>query len=143
MSKAYLDASNPIVDVLDFVYTKDHQLVIEKVGTRDIQQEIQSCADTCGMDFVLKCLSNGDTSCLVAGGTGSYGDFTDAPQSLAQVQALQESAQESKKLLPDEIKNGRTDEEILQLTADQLTQFINDAVNKKLASTETEVVSNE
>lgn len=143
MSKAYLDASNSVEDVLDFVYNKDHVLTIEKVGTIDIDAQIQACADSCGMDFVLKCLANGDTSCLAVGGPGSYGDFTDAPQSLAQVHSLQESAQESKKLLPDEIKNGRTDEQILQLTADQLNQFIEEAVNKKLASTETEVATNE
>ena len=129
---AFLDATNPVVDVYDFGYDDDHVLHVVKTGQRDIQQEIQSYADSCGMEFVLKSLSAGDTSVLNAGGSGSYGDFSGAPQSLAQVQVVQEKASSSLSSLPDEIKNGRSAEQIIQLTGDQLNDLINKAVARQL-----------
>lgn len=143
MSKAFLDCSCSVVPVYDFAYDDDHVLHVVEAGTTDLDAVIQTFSDTCGMDFVMKCVSSGDFSPLSAK-VGSFGDFTDAPQSLAQVQAQQAAADAAFSTLPADIKNGRSANDVINLTAEQLDAYIKNAVEAQLkASNTTEVINNE
>lgn len=144
MTKAYLDASNSVVDVIDFAYDDNHVLQIVKTGTVDLDAEIQSFSDSCGMDFVLRSVAAGDMSVLNRR-SGAFGDFSNAPQSLAEVQSQQEVADQMYSNLPDTIKNGRSAQDVIQLTAEQLDDYIKKAVDAQIIANKTnsEVNNNE
>lgn len=135
MSKAYLDCSNGVEDVFDFAYDDEHVLKVVKSGQRDVDAEIQVYADSCGMDFVLRSVAAGDLSVLNAR-QGVYGDFTDAPVSLAEVQVQQQSADQAFSELPDSIKNGRSASDVISLTQEQLDDYIKKAVESQLIKQE-------
>lgn len=134
MPKAFLDASSSIETVYDFAYDDNHVLQVVEKGTEDRDAYIQTFADSCGMEFVLRSVAAGDMSVLNAR-SGSYGDFTNAPQTLAEVSAYQDMAAESFSNLPDDIKNGRSPSDVISLTKEQLDEYIKKAIDAQIQTT--------
>lgn len=128
---------NPYEPIKDFVL-ENGVLKIRVVGVRNVDEEIKSYQDSCGMDFVLASLARGDAS--VIGTPGVYGDFTGAPTNLAEVIELNEAAEKSFSQLPDNIKNGRSMEDVISLSKEQLQALISEAVNAKLEASKNEVI---
>lgn len=131
----FFDPGSPVEPVFDFVYDDDHVLQVAQVGTRDVDAEIQTFADQCGMEYVLRSVAAGDTSVLNAR-QGVYGDFSGAPTTLAEVQVQQAQAGDAFAALPDNIKNGRSAEDVISLTKEQLDQYIKQAIDSKLKEQE-------
>lgn len=141
MSKALLDASCGVVPCKDFAYNDDHILEVVDAPSFDVDAYIQSFADSCGMDFVLKSVAAGDLSVLNAR-NGVFGDFSGSPETLAQVQNQQAAADAAFESLPDSIKNGRSAQDVVQLTTAELDAYIKQAVEAQL-SLSSEVSNNE
>lgn len=123
---------SPYEPIYDFVKNeKTGVLEVQQVGIRDIDQEITSQQDNCGMQYVLASLARGDASVL--GSSGEFGDFTKAPENIGGVLALQEQAKISYQSLPDNIKQGRSMEDVINISKDDLSKLINEAVAAKMA----------
>lgn len=124
---------NPLEPVFDFVYNENHVLTVQQVGVRDVDAEIQSYADTCGIEYVLKCVAQGDLSVLNAA-SPIYGNFVGAPETLAQAQSMVAAAEKSAETLPDNIKSGRSIQDIASLSDEDIKKLIDEAVAAKLAA---------
>lgn len=61
----------------------DGTIRLEPAGKENIQEYINSFAESCDMTYILAELSKGNTSVLERG-NAMYGDFTDTPNSLAE-----------------------------------------------------------
>lgn len=64
---------------------EDGKRELEKVGRVDIYAQIQSYKDSCDINYILQRFAKGDESAL-SKIQGVYGDFTQVPTSLAELQ---------------------------------------------------------
>ncbi|MCI9476501.1 MAG: hypothetical protein HFE71_08540 [Emergencia sp.] len=64
---------------------KDGQRVLKHVGETDLYAEIQSHKDSCDINYILQRFAQGDQTAL-SKIQGVYGDFTQMPTTLAELQ---------------------------------------------------------
>ena len=74
-----------------------------KTGTTNIYKKIQQFKDECDIKNILNRCMNGDYSMLRTG--GQYGDFSNLPKSLNELQAFNKKAEMNFMKLPKEIRN--------------------------------------
>lgn len=74
-----------------------------KTGTTNIYEKIQQFKDECDIKNILNRCMDGDYSMLRTG--GQYGDFSNLPKSLNELQAFNKQAEMNFMKLPKEIRN--------------------------------------
>lgn len=74
-----------------------------KTGTTNIYEKIQQFKDECDIKNILNRIANGDYSMLRNG--GQYGDFSNLPKSLNELQAFNKEAEMNFMKLPKEVRN--------------------------------------
>lgn len=79
------------------------EIVPEYAGEENIQEMIQSYAESCDINIILNRVKNGETN-LLNQAKGVFGDFTKMPKTLAEFMQMQIDAERMYDGLPKEIK---------------------------------------
>lgn len=90
-------------DVLSSKYDENGILVVEKVGEEDVYTTIQSFAESCDLNVLMNRYLNGDAEALNKV-QGFFGDFTEIPDSWAEVLNIVNRGQENFEKMPAEFK---------------------------------------
>lgn len=121
---------------------EDGTIDLIQTGVINIYDEIQSHADSCDINEIMKRFELGDTSVLERV-NGFYGDFLDSPKTLAQVYQLMLDSRNEFDKLPTEVKNAfnnNPDEFICSLGSekyyDVMNRFSKSGVQKEVTNNE-------
>ena len=94
---------SPIVE--DYAYIgEEGKKVLAVVGTHDLQEEIQSYADSCDINVIVKRFLAGDESALNQR-EGFYADMTKMPKTYAEWFEKYQAAENYFNMLPVDIRN--------------------------------------
>lgn len=83
----YTNPGNRIHPLYSSKVTPKGDIVLEECGKEDIQEYINSFRESCDMSFILHQLSLGNTEVLNQRQM-MFGDFTDMPQNLMEIQQI-------------------------------------------------------
>lgn len=90
-------------EVTDYQYDPSTDKIVE-CGKTPFYERIQSHADSCRLDRKIAQYQLGNTLALGVPG-GSYGDFSNSPDDLAQVLEARDNAKQQFEQLPEAIRN--------------------------------------
>ena len=99
----YSECGSPIVDDYLAETSRFGDVSLTKVGTSNLYERIQSYADSCDMALLISRYMQGDTTALNRV-QALYGDFTDAPKSIADAISLFDRVSADFASLPSDIK---------------------------------------
>lgn len=109
---------------------------LRKFGEYNLYAEIQSYKDSVSIDYILARFMNGDESAL-SRAQGIYGDFTEMPRTLAELQQRVIDAEDLFNSLPLDIKekyNFSASEFFAQLDSDKTKQIFDAGVDDTVVS---------
>lgn len=109
---------------------KDGKRELRKSGEYNLYAEIQSYKDSVSIDYILARFMNGDETAL-SRAQGIYGDFTEMPRTLAELQQRVIDAENLFNTLPLNIKekyNFSASEFFAQLDSDKTKQIFDSGV---------------
>lgn len=109
---------------------EDGKRELRKSGEYNLYAEIQSYKDSVSIDYILSRFMNGDESAL-SRAQGIYGDFTEMPRTLAELQQRVIDAENLFNTLPLDIKekyNFSASEFFAQLDSDKTKQIFDSGV---------------
>lgn len=98
------------------VVNDDGTIKLVESGKMNIQEYIQSFKDSCDMNYIIKQLQLGNISVLNQKKV-FYGDFTDAPSTMAEFQQRIIDGQNAFYSLPLEVRN-KYDHDVMKFLAD-------------------------
>lgn len=99
----YSECGSPIVDDYLAETSRFGDVNLTKIGTSNLYERIQSYADSCDMALLISRYMQGDTTALNRV-QALYGDFTDAPRSIADAISLFDRVSADFASLPVDIK---------------------------------------
>lgn len=104
------DFVSPSGDAFRVVYTPSRlpngEIKLRESDKVDIQDEINSWADSCDLGLILDRVMRGDTSLLGRGGSGFYGDVSEFPTDFRSVLDLVNAGKDFFEGLPAEVRAG-------------------------------------
>lgn len=130
-SAFYSPTGNGTIEEYQLKYDKEAGTeVLVKVGIRNIQDEIQSFAESAKITNIINRFINGETN-LLHSVDGAYGDFTSAPTSYADYFAKVKEAEKIFDQLPDNIKDkfdNSAEKFFLEFGTESFNEKVNDPV---------------
>lgn len=104
------DFVSPSGDAFRVVYAPSRlpngEIKLRESDKVDIQDEINSWADSCDLGLILDRVMRGDTSLLGQGGSGFYGDVSEFPTDFRSVLDLVNAGKDFFEGLPAEVRAG-------------------------------------
>lgn len=125
------------------VVNDDGTITLIESGKMDIQEYIQSFKDSCDMNYIIKQLQLGNIDVLNQK-KALFGDFTDAPKTMAEFQQRLIDGQKAFYNLPVDVRN-KYDHDLMKFLADiGSDNWINNMRDflPKVEEKENEVVTN-
>lgn len=101
--RMHAHAGSPIKQLYGGRYDANGRVILEKKGTENLYDYIQSFKDSVDLNVILARFSNGDTEALNRA-QGFYADVTDFPQNMAEALNRINQAEEMFKSLPLEVR---------------------------------------
>lgn len=83
MKRILSNGGSPIKEIREPFVNKDGSIDVRVTGKESLQDYIQSFKDSCNVEYLVKRAVNGDIDALNQR-SGSYGDFTEMPKTLAE-----------------------------------------------------------
>ena len=99
----FTNSGDPIHIILSPVVNDDGTIDLVESGKENTDDMIQSFAESCDINIILKRVANGETE-LLQQRKGMFGDFTNMPKTYAEVLQLQIDSNNLFNSLPIEIK---------------------------------------
>ena len=128
-SAFYSPTGNGTIEEYQLKYDKEKGTeVLVKIGIRNVQEEIQSFAESANITNIIQRFVNGETDLLNAV-NGTYGDFRDTPKSYAEYFQRVKEAEKIFNQLPDDIKDkfdGSAEKFFLEFGTESFTTKISD-----------------
>lgn len=104
-NKFVTDPGSPIHKLYSSKVLPNGQIDLIESGEEDIQEMIDSYRETTDMSFILHQLMLGDNSVVNVRSGAMYGDFTTAPQTLAEAQQMLIDGEQAFYQLPLDVRN--------------------------------------
>lgn len=104
--RIYNESGSGLRPTFKLMYSgKTNALELKQTGVEDFQAYIESFAAGCDLNVIINKIRNGDVGQLNQT-TGIYGDFTQMPQTLAEVLQIRLDAENMYNNLPDDVRSG-------------------------------------
>lgn len=133
---------SPILDIFKLKFEDDGTQTLEKIGEKNIYEEIQSHKDSVDIHVILgQCMRKGDYSLLYQR-EGFFGDISEMPTTYAEVLQHVADAEELWKQLPAEVKE-KFDNSVAKFYASAFTPEWTEKLSLKAAEPVTEPIKEE